>query len=184
MNKTIQQELIDQCRQNNRRAQLQVYQQYCKAMFRIAHRLLDNIEDAEDAMQEAFINAFQKIDQYKGDVTFGGWLKKIVINKSFDILRAKKKRFEIKREQLPEITTEDTNWEVEDSISITEIKKAILELPDKYRRVLMLYLIEGYIHEEIAQILDITIVASRTQLLRGKQKLKTSLKRQYYGSGS
>ena len=184
MNRTIQQHLIDQCRQNNRKAQLEVYQQYCKAMFRVAHRLLDNVEDAEDAMQEAFISAFQKMNQYEGEVTFGGWLKKIVINKSFDILRSKKKRLQIKKEQQVEVTIDEADWEVEETISIEEIKKAILDLPDKYRRVLMLYLIEGYIHEEISQILDITIVASRTQLLRGKQKLKIRLKRQYYGSGS
>ena len=82
MSTTIQHQLIDQCRQNNRKAQLQLYKQYCDAMYCIAHRLLDNAHDAEDAMQEAFVNAFQKIDQYKGDVSFGAWLKKIVINKN------------------------------------------------------------------------------------------------------
>lgn len=183
MKKTNQHQLIDRCRQNNRKAQLQLYQQYCDGMFRIANRLMNNVQDAEDVMQEAFINAFQKIEQYKGDVTFGAWLKKIVINKCLDTLKSKKKRPQVKEDPTVDIPVEETNWEVEDTVSVEEIKKVMLTLPDKYKRVVMLYLIEGYNHEEIAQILGITIMASRTQLLRGKQKLKTLLKHQYYGSG-
>ncbi len=183
MNKTSQQQLIDQCRQNNRKAQLQLYQQYCEAMFCVAHRLLNNVEDAEDAMQEAFINAFQKIEQYRGAVTFGAWLKKIVINKCLDILKIKQRRILIEKESLIDKHVEETEWEIEDTVSIEEIKKAILALSDKYRPVVILYLIEGYSHDEIAQILDITIVASRSRLLRGKQKLKILLKHYYHGSG-
>ena len=181
MNNTLQRQLIDRCRQNNRKAQLQLYQQYCEGMYRIASRLLDNAEDAEDAMQEAFINAFQKIEQYKGDVAFGAWLKKIVINKCLDALKSKDKRLRLEEGALINTPVEETNWEVEDAVSVDDIRKAILTLPSKYKRVVMLYLIEGYNHEEIAQILDITIIASRTRLMRGKQKLKTLLKHQYYG---
>ena len=179
----IQQELIDQCRQNNRKAQLQLYQQYAEAMFRIAHSLLNNVQDAEDVMQEAFITAFQKIEQYKGEVAFGAWLKKIVINKCLDTIRSKKKSFFTEDLPMTALSTPEESWELESPVSVEEIKKAILELPDKYRRVLMLYLIEGYTHEEIAQILEITAIASRTQLMRGKQKLKTLLKQQCNVSG-
>ncbi len=181
MNKTIQHELIYRCRQNNREAQFQLYQQYCEAMFNIAHRFLGNVQDAEDAMQEAFIKAFQKIEQYKGEVSFGAWLKKIVINKCLDTLESKKKRLQVEKNSFAELPSEEFNWEVEETISIEMIKKAILVLPDQYRRVVMLFLIEGYSHDEIAQILDITIINSRTKLLRGKQKLKTLLKHQCYG---
>ena len=152
-------------------------------MFIIANRLMSNPQDAEDAMQEAFINAFQKIGQYKGEVTFGAWLKKIVINKCLDNLKLKKRRIQFERETDIDIPDEDPTWEVEDSVTVEEIKKSILKLPDKYKRVIMLYLIEGYSHEEISQILDISIIASRTQLRRGKQKLKILLKQQHYGSG-
>ncbi|MFT5385197.1 MAG: RNA polymerase sigma factor (sigma-70 family), partial [Saprospiraceae bacterium] len=127
--------------------------------------------------------AFQKIAQYNGDVAFGAWLKKIVINKCLDTLKSKKTRPQVEEQIIIDIPVEETNWEVEDTVSIEEIKKVMLTLPDKYKRVLMLYLIEGYNHEEIAQILDITIITSRSQLRRGKQKLKTLLKHQYYGSG-
>ena len=182
MNKTALQQLINQCRKSDRKAQLRLYQQYCKAMFIITRRLLGNEQDAEDAMQEAFINAFQKIDQYKGEVEFGAWLKKIVINKCLDFLRSKKRNPLIERVPQVEIPTEESNWEIEKPISIEEIKKAIIALPERYKQVVMLYLIEGYNHEEIAQILNISIITSRTQLLRGKQKLKSFLKNQYYGS--
>lgn len=183
MNKKTPAQLIDQCRRNNRKAQLQLYQQYCKGMFCVAIRLLGNVQDAEDAMQEAFINAFQKIAQYKGEVSFGAWLKKIVVNKCLDVLKSKKTSLPIEDAPSKDIPVEATDWDVEDTVSIEDIKKAILTLPDKYRKVVMLYLIEGYSHEEIAQILDITIIASRTQLMRGKQKLKMLLKYQSYGSG-
>lgn len=183
MSIAIQHQLIDQCKQNDRKAQLQLYQQYCDAMFCIAHRLLNNVHDAEDVMQEAFVKAFQKIEQYKGDVTFGAWLKKIVVNTCLDALKSKKRRSELEKESGTEVIAEDSNWEVENTVTINEIKKAIFTLPDKYKEVIMLYLIEGYNHEEIAQILDITTVTSRSRLLRGKQKLKLLLKHQYYGSG-
>ncbi len=183
MDSSAQHQLIERCRQNNRSAQLRLYKQYCEGMFRIAYRLLDNVEDAEDVTQEAFINAFQKITQYRGEVTFGAWLKKIVINKSLDAIKRKKKRRQLEQDSIAEAPVEDDDWEVESNISIEEIKKAMYTLPDKYRSVVMLYLIEGYAHEEIAQILDISVIASRTQLMRGKQKLKTLLKQQYYGSG-
>lgn len=178
-----QQQLINQCRQSDRNAQLQLYQQYSEAMFHVAYRLLNNVQDAEDAMQEAFINAFQKIDQFEGEVTFGGWLKKIVINKCFDAIRSKKKRLQFEKESKIEIPSVEIDWKVENVVAIEDIKKAIYTLPDKYKQVILLYLVEGYNHEEIAQILEITIVASRSRLSRGKQKLKGLLKRQYYGSG-
>lgn len=175
MNNSLQQQLIEQCRQNNRKAQLQLYQQYCDGMFCVADRLLGNAHDAEDVMQEAFVKAFKKIDQYKGEVTFGAWLKKIVVNKCLDALKSKNRRIEFEKESSGNGIVENDNWEVESPISIEEIKKAILSLPDKYKEVIMLYLIEGYSHDEIAQILDIAIVTSRSRLMRGKEKLKTLL---------
>jgi RNA polymerase sigma-70 factor (ECF subfamily) len=181
MDNSIPHQLIDQCRQNNREAQFKLYQQYCNGMFIIANRLMDNPQDAEDAIQEAFINAFQKIEQYKGEVTFGAWLKKIVINKCLDNLKSERKRKANEKVSTIDMPFVETTWQVEDTVSITEIKIAIQTLPDKYRRVIMLYLIEGYSHEEIAQILDITIITSRTRLRRGKQKLKILLKQQCYG---
>ena len=176
-------EIIQQCKKNNRRAQLKLYNQYCDAMYNIAYRFMKNSHDAEDVMQEAFIKAFKKINSFKGDVTFGAWLKRIVINESIDTLKSVKLKFSEVHENYLKVVIDDDNWEIEDGISIEEIKSAISQLPLKYELVLSLFLIEGYDHKEISQILKITEVSSRTQLLRGKQKLKESLKQVGNGTG-
>jgi len=183
MHKTIPHHLIEGVRCNDRQAQLELYRKYSEGMFRVANRFVNNVQDAEDLMQEAFISAFQKIEQYSGEVAFGAWLKKIVINKCLDHLKSQKRQLELVEEHIPEISEEPTDWEVEEQVSVDEVKKAAFSLPEKYKRVILLYLFEGYSHDEIAQILDISVIASRSQLLRGKQKLKRLLKHQLNGSG-
>ena len=144
---------------------------------------MKNSQDAEDVMQEAFIKAFRKIDSFKGEVTFGAWLKKIVVHQSIDTLKSKKLDFLDVDENYLKIVVDDDNWEISDGISAEEVKLAISQLPQKYELVLSLFLIEGYDHQEISQILNITQVNSRTQLIRGKQKLKESLKLLGNGTG-
>ncbi len=173
----FQVDIIEQCKQNNRKAQLQLYNQYCNGMYIVAKRFVKDKDDAEDVVQEAFIKAFFKLDQYKAEVTFGAWLKRIVINKSLDFLKSKKQHLvELDEVHLKVIdTAHDDKWLVDDAITLNDVKKAINELPDKYQYVVMLYLIEGYDHQEISEILNITQVASRTQLSRGKVKLQELL---------
>ncbi len=174
----FQVDIIEQCKQNNRKAQLQLYNQYCDGMYIVANRFLKDANDAEDVVQEAFIKAFSKLHQYKAEVTFGAWLKRIVINKSIDFLKSKKQRLvELDEVHLKVIDTEDDDkWLVEDAITLSDVKSAINNLPDKYQYVVMLYLIEGYDHQEISEILNISQVASRTQLSRGKTKLQELLR--------
>ncbi|WP_308992039.1 RNA polymerase sigma factor [Mariniflexile litorale] len=174
----FQVDIIEQCKQNNRKAQLQLYNQYCDGMYSVAKRFLKDTDDAEDVVQEAFIKAFSKLNQYKAEVTFGAWLKRIVVNKSIDFLKSKKQRFvELEEVHLKVVdTTEDDKWLVEDTITLNDVKKAINNLPEKYQYVVMLYLIDGYDHQEISEILNISEVASRTQLSRGKVKLQELLK--------
>ena len=178
-------DIIEQCKQNNRKAQMQLYKQYCDGMLIVAKRFVKNKMEAEDVVQEAFIKAFSKLHQFKGDVTFGAWLKRIVINKSIDLLKQKKQHQQELNERHLKVVDEDTetDWLVEDTITLEEIKMAIENLPEKYKFVVMLYLIEGYDHQEIASILDITEVSSRTQLSRGKAKLKTHLNYLQHGTG-
>lgn len=176
-------DLVEQCRKNDRKAQLKLYKQYCDGMYCVAMRFLNNADDAEDVLQEAFIKAFQKLHQYSGEVTFGAWLKRIVINKCIDFLKARKlDQVELKEYQMQVV--EDESWSVAPSISADEVKNTMELLPDKYRYVLQLYLVEGYDHEEIAQILNLTPTASRTRLLRGKGHLKELLKNRTHGTGS
>lgn len=176
-------ELVEKCKLNDREAQLKLYRQYCDGMFGVAMRFVKNYDDAEDVVQESFIKAFQRIEQFKGEVTFGAWLKRIVVNGCIDFLKSKNQRTVELNENYLHITDEQ-DWHVEESISLEEVKKSIEELPDKYRYVVQLFLVEGYDHSEIAQIMNITEAASRTRLLRGKMQLKESLKDSAYGTGS
>ena len=170
-------DIIEKCKQNNRIAQMQLYNQYCDGMFTVAMRFVKDTMEAEDIVQEAFIKAFTKLDQYKAEVTFGAWLKRIVINKSIDLLKSKKQHMlELDEVHLKVVDASyKDEWLVDDNLTLDDVKGAINELPEKYQYVVMLYLIEGYDHQEIAEILNITEVASRTQLSRGKAQLKELL---------
>jgi RNA polymerase sigma-70 factor (ECF subfamily) len=182
--KQIHHSIIERCKKNDAKAQMELYNLYCKAMFLVARRYMKDDMAAEDVMQDAFIKAFRKIEMYKGEVAFGAWLKKIVINQSIDEL--KKKRLElvsINHERHEVVNDDDAGWQVDDSTTMQQIVSCIKELKEKYRVVLSLYLLEGYDHQEISQILGITEVTSRTQLLRGKKKLQESLKHIRYAEG-
>ena len=174
---TLTIDIIEQCKLNDRKAQMKLYNQYCDGMYIVAMRFVKDSMEAEDIVQESFIKASQKLHQFKGEVTFGAWLKRIVVNKSIDLLKSKKQQMlEIDEVHLKVVDTNyEDEWLVDDAITLDEVKAAINKLPDKYRYVVMLFLIEGYDHQEIAQILNISQVASRTQLSRGKMKLKELL---------
>ncbi len=178
-------DIIEQCKLNDRKAQMQLYNQYCNGMYIVAKRFVSDSMEAEDVVQEAFIKAFKKLHQYKAEVTFGAWLKRIVINKSIDLLKSKKQQLlELNEVHLKVVDQDyDDNWLVDDAITIDEVKAAIEQLPETYKYVVMLFLIEGYDHQEISGILGISEVASRTQLSRGKTKLKDLLKQKEHGTG-
>jgi len=169
----IHQEIIDQCREGSQKAQFQLYKLYYRPMYSVCMRIINNEAEAEDVMQEAFLKAFTKIDTYKGEVSFGAWLKKIVINRSLDYLKKRKVKFE----EINERTNKIIDYQMETKeVNMKVIKDAIQKLPDGYRIVLSLYLIEGYDHEEISEILGISNSNSRTQYLRAKNKLREILK--------
>lgn len=176
-------DIVEECKANNRKAQLKLYKQYCDGMFCVALRFLKNEDDAEDVMQESFIKAFQKIHQFKGDVTFGAWLKRIVINKSIDFLKSKRQKLVALDESYMSVEEND-DWYVDETVSLEEVKKEITELPEKYKYVVMMFLMEGFDHNEISQVLNITSSACRTRLSRGKGILKERLKNKGYATGS
>lgn len=178
-------DIIEQCKQNDRKAQLKLYNQYCDGMYIVAQRFVKDSAEAEDVVQEAFIKAFTKLHQYKAEVTFGAWLKRIVVNKSIDLLKSKKQYLlSLDEVHLKVVEDRDDDWLVDDAINLDEVKAAIERLPDRYRFVVMLYLVEGYDHEEISEILNISQVASRTQLSRGRRKLKELLIQKKHGTRS
>ncbi len=136
--------------------------------------MVGNAIEAEDVMQEAFLKALTKIDTYEGKVSFGAWLKKIVINRSLDELKKRKVKFVELNEKIPDEESVSINVS---EIQMEKLKKAIQQLPDGYRVVLSLYLLEGYDHEEISQILGISNANSRSQFLRAKLKLRQVLQK-------
>jgi len=177
--KNIHQDLIDGCKTGDQKAQFQIYKLYYKAMYNTSLRIVNDTMEAEDIMQESFLSAFEKIDTYSGTVSFGAWLKRIVINRSLDALSKKKVAFE-DIDSLPGLrddSGEEMVYREEVDLKVEEIKKEIEKLPDGYRIILSLYLIEGYDHDEIAEILGISSSTSRSQLSRAKQKLIGELRK-------
>lgn len=162
--------LVELCRNGNSRAQYELYQRYSKAMFNTALRIVGNREEAEDVLQDSFLDGFLKIDNFRGESTFGAWLKSIVVNKSIARLRNQRIQWEDLdgKENFEE--SEDVDFE-ETEETIQRIKTLLDELPSGYRVVLNLYLFEGYDHREIGNILGISEVTSRSQFIRAKQKL-------------
>lgn len=171
--RNIHQDLIDGCRTGDQRAQFQVYKLYYKAMFNTSLRIVNDDMEAEDVMQEAFLSAFEKINTYSGTVSFGAWLKRIVVNRSLDALGKRKAIFEDIENHvgIRDNSSDDAAYREELDTKVEEVKAAIERLPEGYRVILSLYLIEGYDHDEIAEMLNISSSTSRSQLSRAKQKL-------------
>lgn len=177
----LHREIIERCKKNDPKAQFKIYELYYKAMFNASLRIIQDVRIAEDVMQEAFLTAFEKIETFKGESAFGAWLKKIVINRSLDELKKKRPIFD------PIETTLEIPIGPEDSLNeedetellnkIARVKETVNLLPDGYRIILSLYLFEGFDHEEISEILQISESTSRSQFSRARQKLLDLLKK-------
>jgi RNA polymerase sigma factor (sigma-70 family) len=176
--RNLHHDLLEGCKVGDQKAQFQIYKLYYKAMYNTSLRIVNDTMEAEDVMQESFLAAFEKIDTYSGTVSFGAWLKKIVINRSLDTLNKRKAIFEDIESHIgiKDSSGEDIAQKEEMDVRVEEVKEAIEKLPDGYRVILSLYLLEGYDHDEIAEILSITSSTSRSQLSRAKQKLIGELK--------
>jgi RNA polymerase sigma-70 factor (ECF subfamily) len=171
LNLYIHAPLIEKCRKGDSKAQSMLYDQYSKAMFNLAFRILNNREDAEDILQEGFVECFRNIDSFRFESTFGAWLKKIIVNKCINHI--KKKRIDLTLcDTLPPVIYEEEEEIVYDT---GKIFKGIETLPDGYRIILTLYLLEGYDHSEISQILGISESTSKSQYSRAKEKLRSIL---------
>lgn len=165
--------IVERCKTGDRSAQTALYKQYYRGIYNVCMRILNHSAEAEDAMQEAFMAAFRQLNSYRGEVSFGAWLKRIAINRSIDMLRKRRIQYD-DVSRLPDQTDENTDY-FDPDMSAEIIKSAIGELPDNYRIVLSLFLLEGYDHDEIAGILHISNGASRTIYHRAKERLKILL---------
>ena len=172
--------LVQQCLNGEASAYRALYDRYAKAMYNTALRILNRTDDAEDILQEAFTDAFQQLSSFEGRSTFGAWLRQIVVYKSIAHLKKQKLHvngLETDAENIADemVLEEDEVWYTVDSI-----KQAMQKLPDGYRTVLTLHLIEGFEQEEVAEMMKVAHSTVRTQYMRAKQKLLQLLKQEVY----
>ena len=178
-NTDIHKDIIELSKRGSRKAQLKLYELYSKAMYSIALRLLNNREDANDVLQDAFTEAFRKIETFRFDSTFGAWLKKIIINRCINELNRRNTLVNYLEDLPNEINIPDESWkydyETKSEETVKLIRKAMEILPDGSKTIFSLYLLEGYDHTEIAQILNISESTSKSQFMRAKNKIKDFL---------
>jgi len=170
-------ELIERCKKGEASGYKELYQRYAKAMFNTCLRIVNNIAEAEDVLQESFTEAFRNLHSFEYRTSFGGWLKQICINRSINQLKKRKVVWvDIDGTDIYNKAEDVFADENEIRFKVEAVKRSIMALPDGYRTVLSLYLLEGYDHEEIAAILNIAESTTRTQYMRAKQKLLQLLK--------
>tara|TARA_R110002020_G_scaffold160534_1_gene345047 strand:- start:53 stop:601 length:549 start_codon:yes stop_codon:yes gene_type:complete len=171
-------ELLQLCQKGNQAAQLEVYNRYYKAMYNTSLRIVKDSAEAEDVMQESFLSAFTKLKDFKGDATFGSWLKRIVVNNSINSDQKKQRLEEVPLEnELYKLEDEDGIAECDtDSLEIKSVLNAMSTLKNNYRIALTLNLIEGYDYEEMSTILNISYANCRTTVSRAKDSLRKKLR--------
>ena len=171
-------DLLPMCQRGEQAAQLEVYNRYYKAMYNTSLRIVKDEAEAQDVMQEAFLNAFTKLDSFKGEATFGSWLKRIVVNKSLNSYQRSKR--------VDETSIEDHLYKIEDdgqgvsevdyeSLKVQQVMLAMDKLKDNYRQSLSLHLIEGYDYEEMSEIMNVSYSNCRTMVSRAKESLRKIL---------
>ncbi|MFT4664174.1 MAG: RNA polymerase sigma factor (sigma-70 family) [Polaribacter sp.] len=178
MSQDLQSQLLQECIDGNRQAQQMLYERYAHRFLNIAYRVVWHKEDARDVVQESFMKIFSSLRGLKETVKFEGWAKRIVVNNAITLLRQKGKMPLYDLE-----SADDFPFEKEDPVdegiqqwNITIAKKALSELAPGYRTIISLYLLEGYDHKEISEIMGISVSTSITQFNRGKKRLKEKVK--------
>lgn len=168
-------QLLPLCKRGEQAAQLEVYNRYYKAMYNTSLRIVKDTAAAEDVMQDSFLSAFTKLESFKGNASFGSWLKRIVVNNSLNSYQKTKK--------LDETPLDDHMYRIEDDgdgiseldmsdLKVAEVMKAMNQLKDNYRQSLSLHLIEGYDYEEMSTILNLSYANCRTTVSRAKDSLR------------
>jgi RNA polymerase sigma factor (sigma-70 family) len=170
----IHRDIIELSKAGNQKAQFQLYRLYAKAMYNICCRMMNSKAEAEDLLQESFAEAFLKLETFRYESAFGAWLKRIVVNKCINHLKKRRAQL-VYTENVPEAYLEDDRDIRPDDLDVKKIYGAMEKLPEGYRVIFSLYLLEGYDHSEIAQIMGITESTSKSQFSRAKQKLKDIL---------
>lgn len=167
-------EIIEECKRGSRQAQFELYRLYSRAMYNICIRMVKNEQDAEDLLQNSFVDIFTKLNTFKYQSSIGAWIKRIVVNNCINFLKRNRVFFEELDDRIFNITEDIAP--LRKGLSTEAINGALFKLPDGYRVVFSLYMLEGYDHKEIASILEISEATSKSQYSRAKRKLREILK--------
>ncbi len=172
----IHRDIIEKCKRGNARAQYKLYNLYAQAMYNICLRMMNSREEAEDILQEAFSDAFRRLDSFRYESTFGAWLKRIVVNNCINEINRRKADLEFFEDMhLFEGGKESKDEMYKEKLGVANIKKAMGNLPKGAKLIFSLYLLEGYDHVEISQILNISESNSKSQYMRARLKVKDEL---------
>jgi len=165
--------ILQECIQGNKTAQYQLYEMYRVNLFTVCLRYISNREEAEDRFQESWVKIFSKMEQYdEGKGSFYGWARRIVVNTCLEFLRKKKIYFDEIQESL---IMPAHNADVTSDLSVQDMMRILNSLPTGYRTVFNLYVVEGYSHKEIAELLNISISTSKTQLMKAKALMRSKV---------
>ena len=171
--------IVEQCQAGNRQAQFELYRQYSKAMYNVCLRMVRDELEAEDLLQNSFVEVFTKLHTFRFQSSVGAWIKRIVINNCINFLKRKKMYFEELEDGIISSIEPDTVvHDLPSGLSLEVVRRALFKLPDGYRVVFSLYMLEGYDHKEIAGILSISEATSKSQYSRAKRKLRAIIESQ------
>ena len=171
--------IVEQCQSGNRQAQFELYRQYSKAMYNVCLRMVRDELEAEDLLQNSFVDVFTKLHTFRFQSSVGAWIKRIVINNCINFLKRKKMYFEELEDGIISSIEPDTVvHDLPSGLSLEVVRRALFKLPDGYRVVFSLYMLEGYDHKEIAGILSISEATSKSQYSRAKRKLRAIIESQ------
>lgn len=169
-----EEKIIIDCLQNDRVAQKALYDQYKTEMYTLSYRITNNFEDANDVLQEGFLQVFESLKSFSGKSQLGTWIHTIIARTALKKIKNKIHFLEISEFE----ESDPIDWST--IINVQYLEKAIESLPDGYRSIFTLYEIEGFKHKEIAEMMNISINTSKTQLFKAKRMLKEKLKEKGY----
>lgn len=166
-------ELIDECKKDNRKAQKELYDRFSTSLFASCLKYAPNYQEAQDILQDAFITIFKKIQQFKDDGSFEGWCRRITVNTALQRYRKTKVFNLVNEDQIKDENMEEV--EEIDDIDLNSLLAMVQQLPERYRMVFSMYVLDGYSHKEIASMMDITEGTSKSNLARARQHLKETI---------
>ncbi len=170
----IHKDIIDECVSGSRKAQFELYRLYSQSMYNVCLRMVNNRTDAEDILQQSFLDVFSKLQSFRFESSAGAWIKRIVVNNCINFLKKRRMVLESLDEKSFQMNGDEPELE-EDGMNVRAIDKALKELPEGFRVVFSLYMIEGYDHKEIGEILNISEATSKSQYSRARKRLKELL---------